>query len=336
MKDNAVQQIRVSAMVFIVLYHCVCYYGIWRFQDTVKYGHIEYWRSACYFALNAFVFISGLLYARLYPLKEKYRDRRSLLKDKVNRLLLPYCLWAIIAMLLFPADEPVKRFLWGIHHLWFLLMLMGLFLIISLLGKKILKPAYLAIAIASSLAINAAANRYGDTIPPYAAWKEVLRYLPAFFVGAVTVQLRVPEFFSRLPKAILFVSTFVSFVLVVLTTVSPVLPFGILYMEIPTYLLLVCIYSILTIYPVKIESTVMDNLDKNSMGIYIIHHLLIWAFILYVPSAEVFLIAHSVLSPILMFTVFFALSWYLADRLGQRKPTSLLFNFNKLNQIPKN
>ena len=144
MRDYAVQQMRVSAMIFIVLYHCVCFYGIWHIQDSVKYENIEYWRSACYFALNAFVFISGLLYAKLYSAKEKYRNRKGLLKDKVNRLLFPYFFWSIVAILLFPSTEPIKMFLCGSHHLWFLLMLMGVFLIISIMGDKVLSDRFLA------------------------------------------------------------------------------------------------------------------------------------------------------------------------------------------------
>ena len=32
MKDQAIQIIRVAAMIYIVIYHCVCYYGIWQDQ----------------------------------------------------------------------------------------------------------------------------------------------------------------------------------------------------------------------------------------------------------------------------------------------------------------
>lgn len=144
MKDCAVQYMRVSAMIFIVLYHCVCFYGIWHIQDSVKYDNIEYWRSACYFALNAFVFISGLLYAKLYSAKEKYRNRKGLLKDKVNRLLFPYFFWSMVALLLFPSTEPLKVLICGSHHLWFLLMLMGVFLMISIMGDKVLSVKILA------------------------------------------------------------------------------------------------------------------------------------------------------------------------------------------------
>lgn len=64
MKDQAIQIIRVCAMIFIVLFHCICYYGIWEnwFPTEVKYGHLSLWFGICSIALTSFVFISGILY----------------------------------------------------------------------------------------------------------------------------------------------------------------------------------------------------------------------------------------------------------------------------------
>lgn len=333
MRDYAVQQMRVSAMIFIVLYHCVCFYGIWHIQDSVKYENIEYWRSACYFALNAFVFISGLLYAKLYSAKEKYRNRKGLLKDKVNRLLFPYFFWSIVALLLFPSTEPIKMFLCGSHHLWFLLMLMGVFLIISIMGDKVLSDRFLAGGVFTLLILNGLVGKYGSSIPGYLAWKETLRYLPAFFVGALTARLRIPELFSKMPKQVLLICTLLSLLLVITVTLSTSLPLGVLYMNLPTYFLLICIYSILALYPIKRSGKVMNNLDKNSMGIYIIHHLLIWVALIYFPIIQDFMIHHTIAGPIFLFFIVFTISWLLAHIFTKHRYTRFLFNFNQLNPI---
>jgi len=39
MKDTAIQQIRVGAMLVIILYHSICYYGIWGwlFPNALKF-----------------------------------------------------------------------------------------------------------------------------------------------------------------------------------------------------------------------------------------------------------------------------------------------------------
>lgn len=329
MRDYAVQQMRVSAMIFIVLYHCVCIYGIWHIQDSVKYENIEYWRSACYFALNAFVFISGLLYAKLYSANEKYHNRKGLLKDKVNRLLFPYFFWSIVALLLFPSTEPLKMLICGSHHLWFLLMLMGVFLIISIMGDKVLSVKVLAGGVFTLLILNGLVGKYSSSIPGYMAWKETLRYLPAFFVGALTARLRIPEIFSKMPKLVLLICTLLSLLLVITVILSTSLPFGVLYMNLPTYLLLICIYSILTLYPIKRSGKAMNNLDKNSMGIYIIHHLLIWVAIIYFPIIQDFIIHHIIAGPIFLFLIVFTISWLLAHIFTKQKYTRFAFDFRK-------
>lgn len=141
MKDTAIQQIRVGSMLLIVVYHCVCYYGIWawRFPNALRFESIVYWKAICNIALTAFVFISGLLYAKLYVTKEKYRNRKLLLKDKMHRLLFPYLIWSSLALLLFPSDHLLEDLVSGVQHLWFLLMLMSIFLLVIGLGDNMLK-----------------------------------------------------------------------------------------------------------------------------------------------------------------------------------------------------
>lgn len=144
MRDSAIQQMRVAAMIIIVVYHCVCYYGVWSgiFLNRVTYGGMLYWRGLCNVALNAFVFISGVLYAKAY-LKGKYCSRRKFLGNKIQRLLVPYALWSIIAVSFFPSENITMQLLTGIQHLWFLLMLMMIFIIVAVTGINALKYSVL-------------------------------------------------------------------------------------------------------------------------------------------------------------------------------------------------
>lgn len=64
--DTAISKLRVLAMLFIVFYHSICYYGVWKFASGVVYDSIEYWRYASYVVLNLFVFLSGVLFANIY------------------------------------------------------------------------------------------------------------------------------------------------------------------------------------------------------------------------------------------------------------------------------
>lgn len=202
MKDRAIQQIRVGAMLVIVLFHCLCYYGIWdeRFPDAYRYESIEYWRALCNVALNAFVFISGLLYAKLYVTKEKYRDHKKMLKDKAARLLFPYFFWGVLALLLFPSGHAFIDFISGVQHLWFLLMLMSVFIIIIGMSHNVLNIKLLIVGGAVAIFLDIALAKYGSNIPNYGAWQTAVRYFPAFICGMLTVRLEMTEKMAHWPK----------------------------------------------------------------------------------------------------------------------------------------
>lgn len=74
----------------------------------------------------------------------------------------------------------------------------------------------------------------------------------------------------------------------------------------------------------------MNNLDKNSMGIYIIHHLLIWVAIIYVPIVQDFMIYHTIVGPIFLFLAVFTTSWLLAHTFTNVKYTQFIFDFRKI------
>lgn len=131
--NHSVSILRVMAMLTIVFYHCLCPYGIWKAMcsDITPYDNIEGCRAVCNVALHTFVLISGYLYASLYINKGKYREYIPFTKDKAKRLLIPYVVWCIPALLLFGGENWCIEALSGCQHLWFLLMLFGMFAIVS-------------------------------------------------------------------------------------------------------------------------------------------------------------------------------------------------------------
>lgn len=317
MRDIAIQQIRVAAMLIIVFYHCVCYYGIWdaKFPEALRFDTIEYWRALCNVALNAFVFISGLLYAKLYFAKEKYRDSKAMFRDKVRRLLVPYCIWVCLALLIFPSEHTILDFLSGAQHLWFLLMLMSIFAAIIALGGKALNIKTLIGGVIAFSALNIVIAKYGDSWPNIAAWKTAVKYMPAFIIGMLTVRLRIAERMSGWPKWTIVVTFCITALLVAFMGYMPSLPFGLLYVTIPTYCFLICLYVLLSAYPMRFGTSTFNSLDKQSMGIYIIHHLLIWGILLYIPGAVVLMNAYPVLAPILLFGIVFFVAWVASELL---------------------
>lgn len=328
MKDAAIQQIRVGAMLVIVLYHCVCYYGIWGwlFPNALNFENINYWKELCNVALTAFVFISGLLYARLYLTKEKYRNQKNLMKDKMHRLFYPYIIWVTLAMLLFPSEHILRDIFCGAQHLWFLLMLMSIFLIVIVMGDKLFKLPISIGCFTFFTLLNIAIAKYGEDWINFLAWKTAIRFLPAFLCGILTVRLQISERMMHWPKLLQILTFVASSLLVVFVCYMPSLPFGRLYVNIPIYCFLICLYALLSARQIRVGKRIIDNLDKNSMGIYIIHHLLIWGALIYIPGLTILMDYHYILSPFTLFLITLTLSWLMTAVLNKNSYTKFLFN----------
>lgn len=124
---------RVTAMMMVLFYHCACFYTHqWQFGEL----YVFEWQFVAsflnYIDMPAFVFISGYLYAYMKFERGKYADNRLFLKEKAKRLMLPYVVWMAINILLIPSTFDMAKILKGYQHLWFLMMLMMVFIIVTL------------------------------------------------------------------------------------------------------------------------------------------------------------------------------------------------------------
>ena len=133
-KFDEISIMHVLAMTMIVAFHSMCFYnGRWTKVNAID---IPIWNKASTFLdvidLNMFVFISGYLYGYLYIYRNKYRHPSEVIRNKAVRLLIPYCFWGIIMVVSFPWNNWTKL-LYGVGHLWFLLMLFEVFTMTVLL-----------------------------------------------------------------------------------------------------------------------------------------------------------------------------------------------------------
>lgn len=120
--------LRVIAMVSVVFYHCLCYYGIWSSKFVIE-GYRDFDIFLVSVNMPLFVFLSGYLYAYLRNNFHKYQDSKTFVFKKSKRLLIPYIFWGVLLVLFFPRpDHRWTDFFSGICHLWFLLMLFEEFL----------------------------------------------------------------------------------------------------------------------------------------------------------------------------------------------------------------
>lgn len=325
MRDAGIQILRVLSMIFIVFYHCLCYYGIWGiFPEHVEYSNIGIWRSACNLALTTFVFISGYLYGHIYQ-TGKYSKPYKTFKTKTNRLLIPYLLWGLLLVMIFPAVSDISHLSIGISHLWFLLMMYMLFLLIILLRDKILHVPILIAAIILSYGIDIVATKRLPDGPSFLAWRITLHYLPAFLWGILCIVCKLPKKLTKWRSIIFYLVYAIISICVLATIIKESLPFGLLYIEPVRYIWLLFTYVILTD---KLSSTtthpLLVRLDKHSMGIYIIHHILIWVVLIYIPPVLPIMNQHYILAPIVLFVGVFIVSWLLSEAMHRHKYTRYL------------
>lgn len=322
--NKTISLLRVFSMLYIVLYHCVCYYGIWKFfPDNETYEYIEWWRGGANFALDVFVFISGYLFAYLYLYKGKYRDRKAFIKNKVLRILIPYLVWSSIGLLMFPSPAPIQNIFCGVQHLWFLLMLFGVFFVIifgveSFVNLSQLKQmgGVALITTGGALLSIVSAN-----IINIFCWEMILRYLPAFLIGVLLAQRRWHERLNGLNPIVFSLIMLLSVLLTIFFIFSEKLPFGTIYRKYPVYITLVFLYSALCRKELHLPAFVL-SLDRCSMGIYIIHHLLIWIFLFYCSQAQQLMNEYYILAPMVMFVSIFIASWGITHLMLKNKYTA--------------
>lgn len=189
--------IRITAMMMVVFFHCVCFY-----THQWSYGElfVPEWQFTAsflnYIDMPVFVFISGYLYAYMKIEKEKYADNRLFLKEKAKRLILPYVVWTVINICLIPSTFDITRILQGYSHLWFLMMLMMVFIIVTV-TQRIWTHFRLRHFIVS-IGLLAVISVIPDILKMNMRWLCInlaIRYLPYFFLGIIMVRYNLTEWF---------------------------------------------------------------------------------------------------------------------------------------------
>lgn len=66
-------------------------------------------------------------------------------------------------------------------------------------------------------------------------------------------------------------------------------------------------------------------LDRNSMGVYILHHIFIWIVIYYFPVVRGFVIANPVVAPWILFVIVLPISLFCANIIGKLKYSQYIF-----------
>ena len=159
---NEVEVLRPLAVLLVVILHSfTVYWGKW--QAPEGFVHITAYKwiaaSSFSFTMELFVMLSGYIFGfQLIKLKREY-TMKSLLMNKLNRLILPSLIFGVVYALIFYWNrdffKAIYSILNGAGHLWFLQMLFWCFLmgfaVYKAQIKESAKLALLAVAVCLSL-----------------------------------------------------------------------------------------------------------------------------------------------------------------------------------------
>jgi len=189
---------------------------------------------------------------------------------------------------------------------------------------------YVVIFVIALSALNWANSKYAIVTTNYLTFQYVTKYLPYFLAGSIVNKFEIPDKLQRMRPAYVGLLFIVVIMVLLLYHLRGGFPFSTVYMWVIVVLFFCCLYKwageLVRITP----PTLLASLDKSSMGIYLIHHVLIFIFLMYVPEAEDLMDSHPYTLPFILFVCVFSLSFALALLLNRFKYTSFL-----IGSIPK-
>ena len=306
---NEISIMRVMAMTMIVAFHSLCFYnGRWVKVIAID---IPVWHKVSYFLdvidLNMFVFISGYLYGYLYIYRNKYQHPSEVIRIKAKRLLIPYLFWGIPMAIVWPWNTW-SQLLYGIGHLWFLLMLFGVFtltVIFQLLNAQRVK---FTSTVGISLIVMGFISGFLFSKYVYAGEflciNKILYYFPAFMIGYLCAKLRVawmlPNWsYMTLPFAILGLFVFVWY---------PIpLPYTLVQIIRTVMAYFICIELLVILSKDTMSDRVqkvVHEVERLSMGLYIFNQMAM-DIVFTTPVLHQWFETHWMIGPFLLFPIGF-------------------------------
>lgn len=306
---NEISIMRVMAMTMIVAFHSLCFYnGRWVKVNAID---IPVWHKISCFLdvvdLNMFVFISGYLYGYLYIYRNKYQHPSEVIRIKARRLLIPYLFWGIPMAIVWPWNTW-SQLLYGIGHLWFLLMLFGVFtltVIFQLLNAQRVK---FTSTVGISLIVMGFISGFLFSKYVYAGEflciNKILFYFPAFMIGYLCAKLRVawmlPNWsYITLPFAILGLFVFVWY---------PIpLPYTLVLIIRTVMAYFICIELLVILSKDTMSDRVqkvVHEVERLSMGLYIFNQIAM-DIVFAIPVLHQWFETHRMIGPFVLFPIGF-------------------------------
>ena len=319
----------IIAMFMVVLFHCLCYYtpifanfGFGAPQKQIYYDIAQFLDSV---DMHIFVFISAFLCSYFLLRCGKYRNKISFIKSKSQRLLVPYLTFGIAVYILEPGRYSWKAFIAGISHLWFLMMLFGCFIVMLLINHYLMKTNKL---IDILLVISLYLLYYLFAIHPFDSYyltmiKQVVRFLPIFILAFIYVKYKLDE----IGRKFWILGLLICPLIIWLIVFNPSSNFTMI--RFLGMVLSVSAFGFISSF--KFENLkaqekllgALNAIDKNSMGIYLIHHLILGILLSFTFFREM-LNNYDICAPFILFVFLIIVSYLISVLMNRNKYTKLL------------
>lgn len=299
MKNTKIVYLRTIAMVLVVFRHCLCFFTPNWNSPNPEPVHSIICDILHAFNMPVFMFISGYLFGLGYIKKGKYSDKQAFIIGKAQNLLFPYLFWGIFLILTMPHDYAPIKLATGISHLWFLWILFIIF-IVAILGKKIwakMNVYHIMLITMVFLGISVFVRKM-----PVIGLFSI--YFPLFLIGIKYVQ-----FEGQISKKLSIAGIVFSSLAIIIISISNTIAKGL--NPLLGTILVICILEAMT-NKESVNNRFVLSFEKCSMGIYIIHHILIKVAL---KNSDIyqFMTDNKLLGPIVMFIITFSLSWLITD-----------------------
>lgn len=241
----------------------------------------------------------------------------NFVKSKVQRLLVPYIFWAILMVVLYPLDT--KIILSGAGHLWFLLCLFDLMVLAALIIPFIAKSNFCIDLMIFVFVWSLHVVNKNIELPNIFGISNAVNYLPPFLIGIYSVKYNIINKICRLRSVKFYGIYSVVAISSIIFILKPILPFGTIYMNIPLWMFLLLTHSMILRYS-PVDNLVLSSLDKNSLGIYILHQFIgKYTLMYYLSSFIEFYDNHCLLAPMLLFLWMFFVAWFTSNQIQKKQ-----------------
>ena len=302
--------LRVMAMLLVVYYHCICPYYVWSGIDSAGFVNPIY-EKVCFdltgIHMPLFFLIAGYLFG-YKRLRGGYTDSRAFLIGKAKRVLVPYVLVGLLLLML--RQVKITGILNGYNsHLWFLMTIFECYAVGKLVDFVLWDNMKTKVAVCLFAFLACIAGYFVVVVLGSRFTNAFFYYLTGMIIATLDV-----EVLRRWRKTIILGGGVLAVAVVALAVLSKYMIFS-RSLCIP---LVFCVFLAFRTSPISDTPQWFKHLDTCSMGIYIVHHIIIQS----VNRTDFFhplMVEHCYVYPTIQFVVVFLLSWAVVSVLRRYK-----------------